>query len=127
MAAETEWILHRQHQQRMSTSGVDKEEWNDFNGFEATQCAKDVCGLSEHCANDCLSTDVLDSVPSASATETSCLLHGAIERCFCRSSPEATTNLSTRISSPVYFESQESLVSNSRYEKMGLFLLITPD
>jgi len=121
MAAETGCVVRRQ--QRLSTSSVDKDEWNDFNGFETTQLVQSSvpdyvaggCGLSEHCANSFVSVDSVGSSPLASAAEASCLLHDAIERCFCRSSQEATNNLCAHTSLPVFPESQESLVSNSRY------------
>jgi len=121
MAAESGCVLHRQ--QRLSTSSVDRDEWNDFNGFETTQlaqssvpdCLTGGCGLSENCANSFVSVDSAGSPPLASAAEASCLLHDAIERCFCRSSQEATNNLSAHTSSAFSSESQDSLVSNSRY------------
>jgi len=123
MAAEGGCVVHRQ--QKLSTSSVDKDEWNDFNGFEATQlikssvsdCVTGGCGLSENCANSCISTDSVESTPLPSAAEASCLLHDAIERCFCRTSPEATNKSCAHSPSPILSQSQDSLVSNSRYSK----------
>jgi len=120
MAAESGCVIHRQ--EKLSTSSVDKDEWNDFNGFEATKlvqssiqdCVNDGCGLAENCAN-CVSADGVESVPLPSAAEANCLLHDAIERCFCRSSPEATNKPCARSPSPVITQSQDSLVSDSRY------------
>jgi len=120
MAADAGCVLHRQ--QRLSTSSVDKDEWNDFNGFEAAQliqstvpdCVASGCGLSENCANSCVSTDGVESAPLPSAAEANCLLHDAVERCFCRTSPEATNTSCAHTSSSVFSQSQDSLVSNSR-------------
>jgi len=120
MAAESGCVLHRQ--QRLSTSSADKDEWNDFNGFEAgpliqssvPDCVTDVCGLSENCANWCVSADSAESVALPTAAEASCLLHDAIERCFCRSSTEATNKSCVHTSSPVFTQSQDALVSSSR-------------
>ena len=122
MAAESGCVLHRQ--QRLSTSSVDKDEWNDFNGFETTQIVQSSvsdrltggCSLPENCANSFVSVDSVGSA-ALSAAEASCLLHDAIERCFCRSSQDATNNLCAHTSSPVLPESQDSIVSNSRYGK----------
>ena len=127
MAAESGCVLRRQ--EKLSTSGVDKDEWNDFNGFEAatlvqSDCVVDGCGLSENCANSCVvSTASEESVPLPSAAEASCLLHDAIERSFCRSSTEATNNSSAHTSSPVFSQSQDSLVSNCRYSNVVVLLL----
>jgi len=122
MAAESGCVIHRQ--EKLSTSSVDKDEWNDFNGFEATKlvqssvqdCVTDGRGLAENCANSCVSADSVEveSVPLPSAAEANCLLHDAIERCFCRSSPEATNKPCARSLSPVIAQSQDSLVSNCR-------------
>jgi len=123
MAAESGCVLHRQ--ERLSTSSVDKDEWNDFNGFEAAEplqssvadCVSGGCGLSGNCANSCVSV-ASDSAESAatlpSAAEASCLLHDAVARCFCQSSSEASNTSCARTSSPV-FSHKESLVSNNRY------------
>lgn len=116
MAAESGCVLPCQ--QRLSTSSVDRDEWNDFNGFETTQlvqssvpdCFTGGCGLSENCANS-----FVGSPPLASASEASSVLHDAIERCFCRSSQEATNSICTHTSSTIFPESQDSLVNNSRY------------
>lgn len=120
MAAQSGCVIHRQ--EKLSTSSVDKDEWNDFNGFEATKlvqssgqdCVLDGCGLSENCANSCVSGDSVESAPLPFAAETSCLLHDAIERCFCRSSPDATNKSFAHTPSPVISQSQDSLVSNDR-------------
>jgi len=120
MAAEAGCVLHRQ--QRLSTNSVDKDEWNDFNGFEATQLIQSSvmpdyvaggCGLSENCANSRVSSDCLgSSAPLPSAAEARCLLHDAIERCFCRTS---TNSSCADTSSSASTESQDSFVTNSRY------------
>ena len=122
MAADAGCVVHRQ--QRLSTSSVDKDEWNDFNGFEATQliqssvvpdCVAGGCGLSENCANSCVSSNSVESsAPLPSAAEASCLLHDALERCFCRTSSETTNSSCAHASSSAFTESQDLLVSNSR-------------
>ena len=120
MAAESGCVLHRQ--QRLSTSSVDKDEWNDFNGFQAAQlvqspvpdCVTNGCALSANCANSCVSADRVESGPLPSATEASGLLHDAIERCFCRSSSDVTNKCCQTPSSAV-LQSHCSLVSDCRY------------
>jgi len=121
MAAESGCVLHCQQQKLSSAGGgVDKDEWNDFNGFETTTQSSSVsqfvagdCGLSENCANSQPASD--ECAPLSSAAEATSLLHDAVDRCFCLRAPDAVNNVCSHSASPLPdSQAQDAVVCYSR-------------
>ena len=107
--------------QKLSTSSVDKEEWDDFNGFQQGDML--TCPVSDmddvlpkNCANRQSLKAATDYSPSSQKTAERTIsdLNDILQRCFCRSAGNVDTCVS-HLAMPVLSMSQEKTLGSNQY------------